>query len=76
MCPHTATALELHETHKIKNSIIISTAHPAKFADVVGPLIEQKVEIPHQLNNLFKTESNFKKIEATTESLIKFLDNI
>lgn len=61
MCPHTAVgylAMEayLKETAGAANAIVLGTAHPVKFGDVVEPLIGQKVAIPERLQKMLGTE--------------------
>ena len=51
--PHTAVGLTALEREMKKrpgtDGIVLATAHPAKFAEVVEPILEQKIEIPAQL---------------------------
>ncbi|RKQ95685.1 threonine synthase [Maricaulis maris] len=53
-CPHTATALEAwHRLDDVDRAarhwLIGATAHPAKFADTVEPLIGQSIKLPPML---------------------------
>ena len=56
-CPHTATAAEVYERLVVGKRpgrwIIVSTAHPAKFSEIVEPLIGRKVAVPETLARLF-----------------------
>jgi threonine synthase len=57
-CPHTATAAEAYERlpaprRAAHRWVIVSTAHPAKFPEVVAPLIGRAVPVPQSLANLF-----------------------
>lgn len=54
ICPHTATAFEAYHdlgrgSRRQRPWIIGATAHPAKFADVVEPLIGKAVPLPASL---------------------------
>ena len=52
-CPHTACAIEMLEQERRKGSkddfCVVATAHPAKFEDVVEPLVVHSVEPPEAL---------------------------
>jgi threonine synthase len=48
---------------------IVSTAHPAKFAEVVEPLIGRPVEVPASLAELFRRERRSVEIEASLPAL-------
>jgi threonine synthase len=57
LCPHTAVAylgLKKYKATEKKsiNGIILSTAHPIKFGDIVEPIINQKMEIPERLKSI------------------------
>lgn len=61
MCPHTAVAyLGLSEYLKESNSdaigVLLSTAHPAKFIDIVEDIIGKQIEIPEKLATVLKKE--------------------
>ena len=63
LCPHTATA-ERVRRDKFAGSptIIVSTAHPAKFNTIVEPLIGTTVPVPETLQKLFDKPSNYTDI--------------
>jgi len=60
MCPHTAVAYLGMEDFVFDNdlnpyyinSVILSTAHPVKFGEIVEPLIEAHIKIPARLENI------------------------
>jgi len=65
LCPHTATAERVRRDHFPDTpSIIVSTAHPAKFEETVEPLIGSSVEIPPQLAELLDKKSEYRSIAA------------
>ena len=68
ICPHTATAF--HIKQKDTHEVIVSTADPCKFEDVVEPLIDKKVEIKPQLLHMLETTRKAHTIDASMESLI------
>ena len=63
MCPHTATGERVRrDQFSEKPTIVISTAHPAKFEQVVEPLLNTEVPIPANLKQLLDKETSFKQI--------------
>ena len=65
ICPHTATAFYgLNNFEYLDNKILVSTAHPAKFADIVEPLIGHKIDIPNVLGELSKREEKVTDIST------------
>jgi threonine synthase len=78
-CPHTATAAEAYaqlpaEERAGRHWCIVSTAHPAKFAEIVEPLIGRAVEVPPALAELFSRESHSVEIDATLPALRAAMD--
>jgi threonine synthase len=68
--PHTATAAHLLDTRpEFAPAVIVATAHPAKFKDVVEPRIGRPVEVPTALAELLSRETRFAEIEADLEAL-------
>jgi threonine synthase len=72
-CPHTATAAEVYERLVVGKRpgrwIIVSTAHPAKFSEIVEPLVGRKVPVPETLAKLFARPTQCTEIEADLASL-------
>lgn len=73
-CPHTAVAAEAYARlsdaeRQERRWCIVSTAHPAKFAEIVEPLIGRPMEVPAALGELFRRESHFVEIEASLPAL-------
>jgi threonine synthase len=57
-CPHTATAAEVYARMPQAERdnarwILVSTAHPAKFREIVEPLTGEQTEMPASLGKLF-----------------------
>jgi threonine synthase len=74
-CPHTATAAEVHarlpEAERAdRHWVLVSTAHPAKFREIVEPLIGP-VPVPENLRRLYDLPSQFREIEPTLSDLIR-----
>lgn len=78
MCPHTAVAyLGLQEYRKKNTSdftgVFLSTAHPAKFIDLVEQTLGKSIEIPDQLKSLLKIEKVSVKMKPAFLDFKKFL---
>ena len=56
--PHTAVGLKglKNFLSKSQTGIVLSTAHPGKFADVIEPIIGEKIKLPNQLEASLKKE--------------------
>ena len=52
ICPHTATAFCVRKKMTSGDWILAATAHPAKFAEVVEPLLDETVELPWNLGEI------------------------
>jgi threonine synthase len=77
-CPHTATAAEAferlsaarHGEPKQKGRwVVVSTAHPAKFREIVEPLIGRTVAVPETLARLFARPTQCTEIDADLGAL-------
>ena len=73
-CPHTATAAEAYERLPEQRRrggrwVLVSTAHPAKFREIIEPLIGREVPVPESLARLFARPTAFQEIEARLDSL-------
>ena len=73
-CPHTATAAESYERlprqeRESGRWVLVSTAHPAKFAEIVEPLIGRAVEAPESLARLYAQPTQCTEIEASLGAL-------
>ena len=78
-CPHTATAAEAWaqlETARRQAGhwVLVATAHPAKFREIVEPLVGRPVPVPESLERLFKRPAKFAEIEATLPALCAALE--
>ena len=78
-CPHTATAAEVYERMPLQQRengrwVLVSTAHPAKFREIVEPLIGQKVPMPPSLATLYDLPAQATEIDAGLAALRAGLD--
>jgi threonine synthase len=72
-CPHTATAAcvyrNLPAQRRAERWVLVATAHPAKFNDVVEPLISATVPVPPALLELLALPSLQRDTAPTLEAL-------
>lgn len=72
-CPHTATAAEVYQRLAKQRAgehwILVSTAHAAKFNDVVEPLIGHTVAVPDALAKLLALPRREREIAPTLDAL-------
>lgn len=73
-CPHTATAAEVYRRIAAgrpgtEQWVLVSTAHPAKFNDIVEPLIGREVPVPPALARLLSLPRREQDIAPTLAAL-------
>jgi threonine synthase len=83
-CPHSAVGAAAHEwmrSHAVTpwrhddHAVLVATAHPAKFAEVVEPLIGEPVAVPPALAALFARPSSAIALGADVAALVHILSN-
>jgi threonine synthase len=77
-CPHSAVAAEAYARLPSSQTaqdpwVLVATAHPAKFREIIEPLIGSTVSMPASLARLFERESSCTEIDATLEALKRSL---
>ena len=72
-CPHTATAAEVYwhlpKEKQASQWVLVATAHPAKFNDIVEPLIGREVPVPPALAKLLSLPRQETEIEPQLTAL-------
>jgi threonine synthase len=73
-CPHTATAAEAWQRlpparRNEQRWVLVSTAHAAKFREIVEPLIGRPVPVPESLARLFARPAHCIEVDATLAAL-------
>jgi len=72
-CPHTATGVRAWETLGDEAGerpwVVVATAHPAKFEDVVEPLVGASVPLPPALAELLARPRHFVEIGPDASTL-------
>lgn len=70
ICPHTACGERVRRDHLSScPSIVVETAHPAKFNTIVEPLLGVTIPIPSSLYALMQKEENAKEIGTDYKEL-------
>jgi threonine synthase len=78
-CPHTAVAAQAWERLPPQRRargrwVLVATAHPAKFREIVEPLIARTVPVPQTLERLFARPVDCAEIDAHLAALRAALD--
>jgi threonine synthase len=78
-CPHTATAAEVYRRLPAADKhhrpwVLVATAHPAKFPEVVEPLIGKTVEVPESLQRLLDMPQSVSDLPPTLTALAAALE--
>jgi threonine synthase len=73
-CPHTATAAEVYSRLSVAERrdhpwVLVATAHPAKFNEIVEPIIGRPVAIPESLDRLLRLPQHTLDLPPTLEAL-------
>jgi threonine synthase len=78
-CPHTATAAEVYSRldpaeRRDRPWVLVATAHPAKFNEIVEPVTGKPVTIPPSLERLLRLPQHIVDIPPTLEALAAALE--
>jgi threonine synthase len=78
-CPHTATAAEVYarlsaQERRAHPWVVVATAHPAKFNEVVEPIIGKTVDIPESLGRLLRLPQHFLDLPPTLQAVAAALE--
>jgi threonine synthase len=66
--PHTATAVAVRERLRGEGWIMVATAHPAKFEQIVEPLVGRDIPVPPELQALLDRPSHAEPLEPTLDA--------
>ncbi len=70
ICPHTACGERVRRDHYAdEDTVVVATAHPAKFERIVEPIIGGHVAIPKQLFDILQKPSAAKSIGTDYHAL-------
>jgi threonine synthase len=77
-CPHTATAAEVYSRlapgERHRPWVLVATAHPAKFNEIVEPIIGKPVAIPESLDRLLRLPQRTVDLPPTLGALTAALE--
>ena len=77
LCPHTATAARLLQRLRAQglagDACVVATAHPAKFPEVVEPLVGMPVPPPQALASMLARASHAEPLAAEQTTLADWL---
>jgi threonine synthase len=73
-CPHTATAAEVYgrssaQERREQPWVVVATAHPAKFNEIVEPIIGRPIAVPDSLARLLRLPEHRVDLPPTLEAL-------
>jgi threonine synthase len=73
-CPHTATAAEVYarlpvERRAGRRWVLVATAHPAKFREIVEPLVGQAIPMPEALARLFDRPVKYEELDPDLQAM-------
>lgn len=69
LCPHTATAYAASQQLALTDSCLVATAHPAKFEQVIEPILNIKQPVPAQLQAMLDAPHQKTTIEPSLAAL-------
>jgi len=78
-CPHTATAAEVYhrlpaDERRDRPWVVVATAHPAKFNEIVEPLLGKVLDVPDSLAKLLQLPRVFLDVSPTLGALAAALE--
>jgi threonine synthase len=78
-CPHTATAAEVYSRlpaaeRRAHPWVLVATAHPAKFNEVVEPIIGRTIEVPESLRRLLRLPQHFLDLPPSLQAVAAALE--
>jgi len=72
--PHTAVAIGVVNKISLEgNTVILATAHPSKFSDIVMKETGIKPELPENLKNILIKEEKYEKFPKDLEYIKKYI---
>ena len=72
-CPHTATALHIRDQLDNQPWIVVATADPCKFDELIEPLINSKIPVANQLQQLLNRPNKIVRVEANLDAIRKLV---
>jgi len=75
LCPHTACAYYARKQLSKQPWVVVATAHPIKFEDVIKPIIQQNIPMEKPLKVLLDKPIHKYKISKNPSVVIDFIRN-
>lgn len=74
ICPHSAVGAHAYRMMQLQERsrahwVLAATAHPAKFPEIVEPLIGERIELPPALAHVLGQAMDYQEVEARYEAL-------
>jgi threonine synthase len=78
-CPHTAAAAEVYrrlsrEERSDHPWVLVATAHPAKFNEIVEPIIGKTIDVPDSLGRLLRLQRHYVDLPPTLQAVAAALE--
>jgi threonine synthase len=78
-CPHTAAAAEVYnrlsrEERSDHPWVLVATAHPAKFNEIVEPIIGKTIDVPDSLGRLLRLPRHYVDLPPTLQAVAAALE--
>ena len=72
--PHTAVAIgEVNKISLEGNTVVLATAHPSKFSDVVMKETSIKPELPEKLKNILIEKEKYEKLPKDLKKIKNYI---
>ena len=72
--PHTAVGIGVTKKISLKgNTVVLATAHPSKFSDVVMEVTGIKPELPENLRSILAEKENYDKLPKDLEKVKNYI---
>ena len=71
ICPHTATAFHIRDQLDNEPWIVVATADPCKFDELIEPIVNIKIPVSPQLQKLLDRPNRILRVEASLEAIRK-----
>jgi len=72
--PHTAVAIGVVNKISLEgNTVILATAHPSKFYDVVMESTGIKPELPENLKNIIEKKEKYEKLPKDIKKIKNYI---
>jgi threonine synthase len=74
LCPHSAVAARVYRMMELPERrrthwVLAATAHPAKFPEIVEPIIGERIELPPALAHVPGRDPDYQEVEVRYEAL-------